>query len=140
MSVEIEGMDKILADLEKLANAEGIENAVEKSCALVEASAKRKAPKGSGALRRSIESKVENKDTEIEGTIFTPLEYAPYIEFGTGLYAEKGGRKDVPWKYKADNGKWYTTSGQKPQPYLRPALKENTKKIINMIKGALLND
>ena len=54
MSVEIEGMDKILADLEKLANAEGIENAVEKSCALVEASAKRKAPKGTGALRWTI--------------------------------------------------------------------------------------
>lgn len=140
MSVEIEGMDKLLADLEKLANAEDIENAVEKSCALVEAKAKRKAPKGTGALRRSIESKVENKGTSIEGTVFTPLEWAPYVEFGTGLFAEKGGRKDVPWRYKADDGKWYTTEGQKPQPYLRPALKENEKKIIKMIKGALLND
>lgn len=140
MSVEIIGMEKILADLEKIAKAESIENAVEKSCALVEASAKKKAPKGTGALRRSIESKVDNNGSDIEGLVFTNLEYAPYVEYGTGLFAEKGGRKDVPWKYKDDKGEWHTTSGMSPQPYMRPALNENRKKILEMIKGALLDD
>jgi HK97 gp10 family phage protein len=76
-------------------------------------------------LRRSITSKVESRGDRVEGIVFTPLEYAPYVEFGTGLFAEEGGRKDVPWSYKDDKGQWHTTSGMKPQPYLRPALNEN---------------
>ena len=140
MSIEIEGMEKILADLQKLANVENVENAVEKSCALVEASAKKKAPKGTGELRRIIESKVENNGYDIQGLVFTNLEYAPYVEYGTGLFAEKGGRKKVPWKYKDEKGEWHTTSGMYPHPYMRPALNENRKKILNMIKGALCND
>ena len=71
------------------------------------------------------------------GTVFTPLEYAPYVEYGTGLFAEKGGRKDVPWHYQDDKGEWHSTSGQKPQPFMRPALNENREEIMRIIKEAL---
>ena len=47
------------------------------------------------------------------------------VEYGTGLFAESGGRMDVPWNYQDDEGEWHSTSGQKPQPYMRPALEEN---------------
>ena len=47
------------------------------------------------------------------------------VEYGTGLFAESGGRMDVPWNYQDDEGKWHSTSGQKPQPFMRPALEEN---------------
>lgn len=111
-----------------------IQQALGKACALIERSAKEKAPKDTGALRRSITSKVEGR----EGTVFTPLEYAPYVEYGTGLFAESGGRKDVPWCYQDDKGEWHTTSGQKPQPFMRPALNENREEIIRIIKEALI--
>jgi HK97 gp10 family phage protein len=68
------------------------------------------------------------------------LEYAPYVEFGTGLFAENGGRTDVPWCYQDDEGNWHTTSGMKPQPYMRPALEENRNEIINILKEAITND
>ena len=135
MSAEIkfEGLDEVLYKLGKISSNANIEEALGTCCALVEKSAKQKAPKDTGALRRSITSKVEGN----QGIIFTPLEYAPYVEYGTGLFAESGGRKDVPWNYQDDEGKWHSTSGQKPQPFMRPALEENKTLIKQILKEEL---
>ena len=140
MAIEIEGIDKVLKRLEKLSNTENIEKAMGKACAVVEAAAKQNAPKDTGALRNSITSKVENRNGHIEGTIFTPLEYAPYVEYGTGLFAESGGRKDVPWNYQDDKGEWHSTSGQKPQPFMRPAIEDNRNRIIKILGEGIKND
>ena len=125
----IEGADHIIESLEDLIDMQKLEQTMGKACAIVERSAKQKAPKDTGALRRSITSKIEVVDDSIVGIVFTPLEYAPYVEYGTGLFAEEGGRIDVPWNYQDDKGEWHSTSGQKPQPYMRPALEENREKI-----------
>jgi HK97 gp10 family phage protein len=99
-----------------------------------------KAPKGTGELRRSITSKVDEEGGDLVGIVYTPLEYAPYVEYGTGLFAEEGGRKDVPWHYQDDEGEWHTTSGQHPQPFMRPALNENREQIIRILKEGMNND
>jgi HK97 gp10 family phage protein len=136
VSIEIQGLDNILEKLEKLSNPQNLEASLGKACAIVEASAKQKAPKDNGDLRRSIASKVEGES----GIVYTPLEYAPYVEYGTGLFAEGGGRTDVPWIYQDDEGNWHSTKGQKPQPYMRPALNENREKILQVIMEGLIND
>lgn len=112
--------------------------AVGRACALVERKAKENAPKDTGALRRSITSEVDYAEGGlIEGVVFTPLEYAPYVEYGTGLFAESGnGRKDVPWNYQDDEGNWHSTSGQHPQPFMRPALNESREEILKILKEA----
>ena len=133
--IKFEGIEEVLDSIDSLADLEGLQSALGKACAVVEASAKQKAPKDTGALARSITSKIE----DTEGIIFTPLEYAPYVEYGTGLFAEEGGR-NTPWIYKDDKGEWHKTSGQKPQPFLRPALTENENKIAELLQGALLHD
>ncbi len=134
--IRLEGLDEVLDAIDGVVDPQKLERALGRACALVERSAKQKAPKGNGDLRRSITSKVENG----EGIIFTPLEYAPYVEYGTGLFAESGGRQDVPWCYKDDEGNWHTTSGMHPQPYMRPALNENRAEILRILKEALTND
>lgn len=135
MSIEFRGLEEFIDSLEKLEDPTNVEAALGTACALVEAAAKQKAPKGkTGELRRSITSKVEN----MEGVVYTPLEYAPYVEYGTGLFAENGGRTDVPWSYQDDEGEWHTTSGMPPQPYMRPALNENREQILRLIKEGLL--
>ena len=133
LNIEVEGLD-ILDDL---IDMQQIQRAVGKACALVERTAKQKAPKDTGALRRSITSEVEREGNEMVGTVFTPLEFAPYVEFGTGLFAESGGRSDVPWCYQDDKGEWHSTSGQKPQPFMRPALNENREQIKRILKEAI---
>ena len=135
MAIEFEGLDEILDSLDKLADTQQLNGTMEQVCALVERDAKQNAPKDTGALARSIQSKVENNDGSIQGVVYTPLEYAPYVEFGTGLFAESGGRTDVPWAYKDEKtGELIFTSGQKPQPYMRPAIDNNREKIVRMIK------
>lgn len=134
--IKVEGLDEVLERLNKLADPNKLEAALGKACALVERSAKQKAPKGNGELRRSITSKVDM--SKQQGIVFTPLEYAPYVEYGTGLFAEDGnGRQDVPWHYQDEKGEWHTTSGMKPHPYMRPALDENRADIIRIIKEGI---
>ena len=136
MNVEFEGAEKLMARLDKMSDEAALKKSLETAALLVERSAREKAPKDTGALRRSIRSKVEG----LEGIIYTPLEYAPYIEYGTGLFAEGNGRKDVPWNYQDDKGNWHSTSGLKPQPFMRPSLDENREKILKILKEGVMND
>lgn len=129
--VKVEGLDAILEKIEGIANGEDIIQRLGIACALVERTAKELAPKDNGELRRSITSKVEGT----QGIVFTALEYAPYVEYGTGLFAEEAGRQDVPWCYQDDEGEWHSTSGQKPQPFMRPALNQNRAQILKILKG-----
>lgn len=140
MAIKFEGLEDVLNGIEDLSDTGNLESAIGKACALVERDAKIKAPKDVGALRRSITSKVEVNGDNVTGVVYTPLEYAPYVEYGTGLFAEEGGRKDVPWHYQDDKGNWHTTSGQKPQPFMRPALDENREEIKRLIKEGMSND
>ena len=134
--IRFEGLEELIQELEDLADAQWAQQGLKKASALVERAAKEKAPKGSGELRRSIKSKVEG----LEGVVYTPLEYAPYVEYGTGIFAEGGnGRKDVPWHYQDDKGEWHSTNGMEPQPYMRPALDENREEVIRLIREAVKN-
>lgn len=139
MSVSFDGLDEIFERFNNMANPERVEQALGKACAIVERSAKEKAPKGNGDLRRSIDSRVEQNGEVLEGVVFTPLFYAPYVEFGTGLFAEENGRKDVPWSYQDEKGEWHSTSGMSPSPFLRPALEENREQIVQIIKESLID-
>ena len=78
MAIEFEGLDKILDSLDKLADTQQLNDTMGQVCALVERDAKQNAPKDTGTLARSIQSKVENNNGSIQGVVFTPLEYAPY--------------------------------------------------------------
>jgi HK97 gp10 family phage protein len=139
-TTRIEGLDGVLASIEGLVDTTTMQGSMQRACALVEATAKQKAPKDTGQLRNSITSRVEADGGEIVGVVYTPLEYAPYVEFGTGLFAEEGGRADVPWNYQDDEGNWHTTSGQKPQPFLRPALDENKNRIMGILGESIINE
>lgn len=132
--IRFEGLDRILDRLENISSPQNAQQALGKACALVERSAKQKAPKGkTGDLRKFISSRVDG----LQGIVFSPLEYAPYVEYGTGLFAEEGGRTDVPWHYQDEKGEWHSTSGQEPHPFMRPALEENREKIIEILKEGI---
>jgi HK97 gp10 family phage protein len=133
MPIRLEGIENILQEIEQLDDTSNFTPALQKACAVIERAAKQKAPKDTGALRRSITSEVNG----LEGVVFTNLEYAPYVEYGTGLFAENGGRADVPWNYQDDEGNWHSTSGQHPQPFMRPALNENRERVIDILKEGL---
>lgn len=115
-----------------------LKKALDRGCIVVENSAKRKCPVGkTGLLRASIKHRVN----ENEGIIGTPLDYAPYVCYGTGKYAEAGDGRKTPWVYHTADGEFHWTEGQEPQPFLRPALEDNinevSKVILDTIKSEL---
>jgi len=105
----------------------------------VERVAKRKAPvnkyKGGGELRDSITYEVTREGDSIFGRVGTSVPYSIYQEFGTGIYAEGGDGRKTPWVYPAGDGKFFWTKGNRPQPYLRPALHESEKFIRRVFGG-----
>lgn len=106
-------------------SSEAIKKALTKSALLVEADAKINCPVDTGLLRSSITHNVYDDYAEV-GTNYS---YAPYVEHGTGLFAEAGNGRQTPWSYQDADGQWHTTIGQQPQPFLRPALDANKQKI-----------
>lgn len=91
--------------------------------------------KYAGSLKQSITHKVD--PAERAAYVGTNSEYGPYVELGTGKYYP-GGRQD-PWVYKDDEGNWHRTSGQKPQPYLKPAVADHKQTYRNIIKDEMEN-
>lgn len=114
------------------------EECMQRACLHVEGKAKQNAPVDTGTLRSSITHKVVRSGDDTEGIIYTNEEYAPYVEFGTGIYAEEGGRTS-PWKYKGSDGNWYITSGQKAKKFLSKAIVSEQDKIIEEFKRFLNN-
>ncbi len=123
MRVEVLGVDALMSKL----SAVDVQEALNESCLLVENTAKENCPVDSGQLRNSITSNVSGET----GEVGTNVEYAPYVEYGTGVY--NPGRL-TPWSYQDASGEWHTTTGQKPQPFLVPALDSNRDKILNIFK------
>lgn len=93
------------------------------------------APVDTGNLRSSIA--YATKEREV--IIGTNVEYAPYIEFGTGVHAEGGGGRSTPWYYQDSKGEWHKTTGMKPQPFLRPAIENHLSEYEDILRDELGN-
>lgn len=117
---------------------ECITAALNDACQVVENKAVDKCPVDDGTLRASITHSVEQDGNVFTGTVGSNVEYAPYVHEGTGIYAREGkGRQNVPWVYKTADGKFYTTKGQKPNPFLQEALDSSYDDILNAFAGCL---
>ncbi|MEA4894237.1 MAG: HK97-gp10 family putative phage morphogenesis protein [Oscillospiraceae bacterium] len=114
---------------------EALYNALVKAAIIVSNDAKVDCPVDDGMLRQSIEYQVELNNGEAIGYVGTNVEYAPYVEKGTGIYNAEG--RQTPWKYQDAKGNWHTTSGMKAQPFLQPALDNNQDKVQECFKDII---
>ena len=123
---------------------DGLQKALESKVLLlsetVAGDARAACPVEHGDLQNSIEGfTAKDKDT-ITGGAVTTFEYAGYVEFGTGPTGTSTGghpldgelgivRKTEPWLAKIpDVGPRYV-HGQKANPYMYTAMKQNEKEI-----------
>lgn len=163
MAIEINGLEVIIDRLEEMAKPQKAQAAISKATLYVEGQARINAGKiSNGELANSIASRTDG----LTGEVYTPLSYAPYVEYGTGLFAtgKGGGRKEVPWVYvegQESSGRAktihtketalqavaflrekgleaYMTYGQKPQPYMRPALDNNKEAVLQILGEAFI--
>ncbi len=128
--------------------------AVDKACVVLESATKEECPVDQGILRASLTHSAKLEKDKITGTVGSPLEIAPYVHQGTGLYAKDGKGRKTPWVYikgshsskkskkvytlseakrvvaflRKKGFKAYVTQGQKPNPFLdRAKLKVKTR-------------
>lgn len=102
------------------------------ACILVQGQAVLLAPVQTARLRNSVDYVVD--EDELIGYVGTSVEYAVYVEFGTGEFAENGRGRKGGWVYKDPSGEWFFTWGQEPQPYLRPAFRQHKNDIESLAK------
>lgn len=88
-----------------------------------------------GNLRNSITHMVDKE--ELVAYVGTDVEYAAYVELGTGKYYPGG--RPTPWVYQDTKGNWHLTHGQRAQPYLKPAVSEHVDTYRAIIEGELRN-
>lgn len=119
MSIKFEDNSiEVISKLEK-----GILNALEEASGELETQVKNNTKVKTGRTRDSWNHKVD--DENYKAYVGSNYENAIWEEFGTGIYAQNGnGRKDVPWAYQDEKGKWHRTKGKKPRKALQNAVKD----------------
>lgn len=146
-TVTIKNVDRLIQRLNKIADMDLKEKMVQ-ATKVVHAQAKALAPVDTGNLAGSIHMKVNKKGENIEGRVYTNVQYAPYVEFGTGIKGNGSypckveslnlSYHDTPWVFTPDGGKtFYRTKGQVAQPFMYPALKQNEKYIKQLFKDGV---
>jgi hypothetical protein len=79
------------------------------------------APVDEGALKDSIT--VDYEKGGLRAIIKVGVEYAVYVNYGTGIYSTKGTGRSTPWVYYSKKLKRYVyTRGIHPQPFWEPSL------------------
>ena len=126
---------------------DGLEDAVDKALTIIgikaERYAKARCPVGTvestgikgyrgGTLRNSITFIVEDQTLSVG----TNVEYAPYVELGTGPYFEA----PPEWEqFDAPKGKGIGHGYVRPRPYLKPAIVDHIDEYENVLTRELKN-
>lgn len=136
--VEIVGMDALRARLDAISmgSARAMRLGSLKTCQRIERSAKIYCPVNTGYLRSSILAETLGEDGAMvsaggsyRGThgAMRDVQYATYVEFGTGIYAAGPGgsrAKKIPWVYNDGKG-FHKTSGMRPSWFFTKAVENN---------------
>ena len=141
--------DSLLKRLNNIAEMD-LKDKMVQATKLVHAQAKALAPVDTGNLAGSIRMEVKKSGKNLIGKVYTNVQYAPYVEFGTGSTGQgtypykvknlKLSYRDTPWVYTPDGGEtYYRTNGQEAQPYMYPAIKQNEKNIKKLFKQGVGN-
>lgn len=149
ISVEIEGMEKALADLRRYSQetAAAVTKELNTTAQAVRGDAIKNAPVNQasggglgargGQLRRLITADpVRNFETFVRSR----AKYSEFVEFGTGIYGSnpKGGHRTSPWVYFSDAlQRFVWTRGNRPHPFMHPAAESNRSDHIRRMKAAL---
>lgn len=112
-----------------------VARALERVGMQAEGYAKDLCPADTGRLRNSISYKVDGGEQTVY--IGTNVEYAMYVELGTGIYNAQG--RKTPWVYQDGKGNWHRTQGQPAQPFLKPAASEHAQTYRRILEDELKN-
>lgn len=109
--------------------------ALEKCGLTAEGYAKMMCPVDTGNLRNSITHAIDPGEMAV--LIGTNVQYAVYMEMGTGKYVSGG--RPTPWVYQDAKGEWHKTEGNRAQPFIKPAVSGYAGKYRQIIHDEMKN-
>ncbi len=161
-SVELPDLRALQKDIERVGETAmpRLKFGLEQFLSFVADKARLKCPVKTGHLQSSITHQIsKSTDRAIEGRVGSNVDYAPYVELGTGIYGPRktpirpknkkvlawvvrGPRPTTPegWRQACREGRAVLVKevqGMKPRPYLLPALTENIERLVEFLKKAL---
>jgi len=124
-------LDSLIRKLNRLGGDKApLVRGIKKATIKVQGDAKLLAPVDTGRLRNSIQAETKEIGGKVVGRIFTNLEYAPYVEFGTG---QRGEASPSPPKSPDDLYYRQDWAGMEAQPFMYPAAKQNEKVVPRIV-------
>lgn len=107
---------------------------MDKVVSMIQRSAKSLCPVDTGLLHESIVTSRQDTENEVTGKVSTNVEYAVYVEYGTG---QQGAQSPSPPKSPEDVSYREDWAGMEAKPYMYPALTENMDNIRDTLANAL---
>lgn len=156
------GLGKLNAQLSKIEEEVCNADFLKEAGMFVQSAAKINTPAFSGYLRNNIFVDYHEDEQGKTAEVYTNVSYAPYVEFGTGpkgMVDHDGTSPEITpvytldpwWIHESDvditlaemyhwsyidtpQGRFYKCYGQAAQPFMYPALKDNEKEVLDIIK------
>lgn len=165
--MSVEGVSKFTAQINRLKAEALTKKHLEEAGNFVLSAAVLLAPKNQGYLQNNIYLDVEEDQGTLRATVYTNVEYARYVEFGTGPVGARNHEGTSPnvtptytmhawgipadqvdaataahygWQLSTYKGKQYYAFpfyGQPAQPFMYPALKDNEDTVRDIIVGGM---
>lgn len=137
VNVRLRGLERAIRNIQdyETNKIEEVKTIVKDTALKIQANAKQRTPVDTGDLKRSIS--VDISQDELSAKIFTEVEYAPHVEFGTAPHLIK--TQDATTLSDGNNtyGKEVEHPGQVAQPFLFPAFEEEKNEYIDNLERAL---
>lgn len=133
VSAKLVGLPALEAKLQALSDqgAAVLMAALRAGALEIQNEARRLVPKRTRTLSRSIIIEEVSSSATAATVRVGPTEpYGKYIEYGTGIHAEGGNGRKTPWVWVTGDGKFITTRGMQPKPFMRPAADTKREKAL----------
>lgn len=140
INVEVLGVKELYGKLAQIKSTVAADQVMGKATEIVRATAVNLCPVDTGHLRSSIHARVEHAAGGTVGIVYNAVEYAPYVEYGTGIHSTN--KSMSTWtgspahRIKTKAG-WRTVHGTRPYPFMRPALRQNRNKIVRLFQSEI---
>ena len=137
--VRLEGLDKAIRNLGSWEEDKirAVANQFSRSALAVERNAKLAAPVDTGRLRSDIQHEVTKTDHDriVSAEVFNTVEYAPFVEFGTGAgVSVPAEQEEYALQFKGKTGR---QRNMRARPYLFPAFESERPIMIQKLRGIL---
>lgn len=135
LDIELQGVDNLLKRLGEMERemTDSIDKAMTSSIIEMNAQQRRDTPVDTGRLRMGNMFDVSNK---LSKQLYNDIEYAPYVEFGTGgLVSVPPGLEEIAIQFKGAGIKKVNLPAR---PFFFRAFFENKEKMMQNIKNAIL--